>query len=230
MRGPEHAEYPIGGVASPRTVRRPGVSCEGQTAQSRRNGGLDRAGGHVSHPERSLRRSRAEIRVRAAPRVPESARRHAGTSSIRPVRDAPAPAPALVRRNVPVRRTVRAKGGAVPVNPATRHRLTTESGCRGRRGDATGAAEIIRATPKTGNGRERRSGQLTAAHEHHGRTHRTRPGLVPISPTVAVRPRRAARRRQLRGPWRSTRVRNPSWSVPGMAAWFAVSLPATGGR
>lgn len=53
MSCPEHAEYPIRGVASPRTVRRPGVSCEGQTAQSRRNGGADRLAEHVSTPEES---------------------------------------------------------------------------------------------------------------------------------------------------------------------------------
>ncbi len=77
MNQPEHAEYPIGGVASPRTVRRPGVSCEGQMAQSRRNGGAGGVVGHVSplaaadragHPPRHTARTAG--RGHRTPRVP----------------------------------------------------------------------------------------------------------------------------------------------------------------
>lgn len=59
MSCPEHAEYPIRGVGSPRTVRRPGVSCEGQTAQSRRNVGGRPSVGHVSPPSTRPQRSRS---------------------------------------------------------------------------------------------------------------------------------------------------------------------------
>jgi hypothetical protein len=67
MSCPEHAEYPIRGVASPRTVRRPGVSCEGQMAQSRRNVGGGPSVGHVSPPSTCPRRSRAPARGPSRP-------------------------------------------------------------------------------------------------------------------------------------------------------------------
>ena len=67
MSCPEHAEYPIRGVASPRTVRRPGVSCEGQMAQSRRNVGGGPSVGHVSPPTTCPRRVRAGTRGPSRP-------------------------------------------------------------------------------------------------------------------------------------------------------------------
>jgi hypothetical protein len=73
MNRPEHAEYPIGGVASPRTVRRPGVSCEGQTAQSRRNGGEECPERHVSPPAGSAGPGDAAATRRSSPSRPPTA-------------------------------------------------------------------------------------------------------------------------------------------------------------
>jgi hypothetical protein len=70
MNRPEHAEYPIRGVASPRTVRRPGVSCEGQMAQSRRNGGEGHSRRHVSPPDGSARPGDAAATRRSSPSRP----------------------------------------------------------------------------------------------------------------------------------------------------------------